>query len=65
MRADGNTAVRSPNQGRSSGGSASAPFTVVTRISEGWRSLRRGGRTGPLTWSPERSSQRRIWAGET
>ena len=65
IRADGKTAVRSLNQGRSSGGSASAPLTVATRISEGWRSLRRGGRSGPLTTSPALSSQRRIWAGET
>ena len=47
-RVEGNTGVRSPNQARCSGGSASAPFTLSTRTSEGWRSLRRGGRTGPL-----------------
>ncbi len=62
---DGNTGVRSPNQGRSSTGSAGAPFTVSMRTSEGWRSFRRGGRAGPLTSSPARISQRRICAGET
>ena len=46
----------------STGGS---PLTFSTRTSEGRRSPRRAGLTGPLTSSPERSSQRRIWAGET
>ena len=62
---DGKTGVSSANRGRSSAGSAVPPFTVSTLTSEGWRSLRRGRRAGPLTWSPARSSQRRIWAGET
>ena len=62
---EGKTGVRSPNQGRSSAGSAGAPFTVSMRTREGWRSLRRALRAGPLTSSPARSSQRRIWAGET
>ncbi len=40
------TAVRSSKAGRSAGGSAGPPFTVSTWIREGWRSLRRAGRTG-------------------
>jgi hypothetical protein len=61
----GHVAVRSLKRGRSVGGSAGASLTDSTRMSDGWRSLRRGGRIGPETSSPERSSQRRICAGET
>ena len=64
-RDEGHAAVSVSKRGRSDGESASWPFTVATRTSDGCRSLRRGGRTGPATSSPGRSSQRRICAGET
>ena len=41
------------------------PLTDSTRTSARWRSPRRGARAGPLTSSPGRSSQRRIWEAET
>ena len=40
--------------------SAATPLIVSTRISDGWRSERRGERTGPEILSPATSSQRRA-----
>ena len=59
----GCTGVASASRVRSAPGSA--PLTVSTWISAGWRSPRRGLRAGPATSSPRCSSQRRIWDGET
>ena len=59
----GCTGVRSSNSERSPSGSC--PLTEATRTSARWFSPRRGSRAGPLTSSPGRSSQRRIWDAET
>ena len=43
---------------------AGVPLIVSTRTSEANRSERRGARRGPVTVSPETSSQRLTWAAE-
>ncbi len=65
MRSDGHAAGSSSKGVPSATSSAGAPLMVSTRTSEAKRSERRGRRTGPVTRSPDTSSQRRTWAAET
>ena len=63
-RSDGQATGRSSKRVPSATSSAGRPLMVSTRISDGKRSERRAARTGPVTLSPETSSQRLTCAAE-
>ena len=64
IRSGGQSTARSSKRVPSATSSAGRPLIVSTRMSDGKRSERRGARIGPLTRSPDTSSQRLTCAAE-
>ena len=64
IRSSGHATAMSSKRVPSATSSAGRPLMVSTRTSDGKRSERRAGRTGPAILSPATSSQRLTWAAE-